>query len=92
MPGRSRHGRRKLRDRRRCRRYNGLRLTLSTHIESILHARADGSYARLLVHLARIDVLLIDDWALSPLTTGQRNDNLEIHEDGDGARSTIFAR
>lgn len=54
-------------------------------------ARADGTYARLLSRLARTDVLIIDDWALSPLTTEQRNDLFEIIEDRYGGRSTIFA-
>lgn len=40
--------------------------------------RADGTYARLLSRFARTDVLVIDDWALSPLTAEQRNDILEI--------------
>jgi DNA replication protein DnaC len=54
-------------------------------------ARADGTYARLLARLARADVLIIDDWALSPLTAEQRNDTFEILEDRYGGRSTIFA-
>jgi DNA replication protein DnaC len=36
-------------------------------------------------------VLIIDDWALSPLTAEQRNDVFEIVEDRYGSRSTIFA-
>lgn len=35
--------------------------------------------------------LIIDDWALSPLSADQRNDVLEILEDRYGGRSTIFA-
>jgi DNA replication protein DnaC len=54
-------------------------------------ARADGTYARLLSRFARTDVLVIDDWALSPLTAEQRNDIFEIIEDRYGGRSTIFA-
>jgi DNA replication protein DnaC len=54
-------------------------------------ARADGSYPRLLARLARTDVLIIDDWALSPLSADQRNDIFEILEDRYGGRSTIFA-
>ena len=54
-------------------------------------ARADGTYPRLLARLARTDVLIIDDWALSPLTAEQRNDIFEILEDRYGGRSTIFA-
>lgn len=30
-------------------------------------ARADGTYIRLLAQLARVDVLVLDDWALAPL-------------------------
>lgn len=54
-------------------------------------ARADGTYARLLSRFARTDVLVIDDWALAPLTAEQRNDIFEIIEDRYGGRSTIFA-
>jgi DNA replication protein DnaC len=54
-------------------------------------SRADGTYPRLLARLARTDVLIIDDWALSPLTAEQRNDIFEILEDRYGGRSTIFA-
>lgn len=54
-------------------------------------ARADGTYARLLARIARIDVLVIDDWALAPLTAEQRGDVLEILEDRHGLRSTIIA-
>ena len=54
-------------------------------------SRADGTYARLLSRFARTDVLIIDDWALSPLTAEQRNDILEILEDRYGNRSTIFS-
>lgn len=54
-------------------------------------ARADGTYPRLLAKLARIDVLVIDDWALSPPTDRERRDFLEILEDRYGHRSTIIA-
>lgn len=54
-------------------------------------AKADGTYPRLLSRLARTDVLVIDDWALTPITAEQRADLLEILEDRYGNRSTIFA-
>ncbi len=50
----------------------------------------DGSYTRLLARLARIDVLVIDDWGLAPLRDQDRRDLLEIFEDRYGARSTIL--
>jgi DNA replication protein DnaC len=53
-------------------------------------ARADGTYVRVLGKLARVDVLLIDDWGLAPLADQERRDVLEILEDRYGDRSTII--
>lgn len=53
-------------------------------------ARADGSYVRLLAKLARIDVLVIDDWGLTPVADQERCDLLEVLEDRFGQRSTII--
>ena len=52
-------------------------------------ARADGSYAKELAHLARIDVLLLDDWGLAVLEDEERRDLLEVLEDRRGLRSTV---
>jgi DNA replication protein DnaC len=52
-------------------------------------AHADGTYVRLLARLAKVDVLVLDDWGLAPLTDQQRRDVLEILEDRHGCRSTI---
>lgn len=59
--------------------------------EELVLARADGSYGRLLGRIARFDVLVIDDWALTPLDDLQRRDMLEIFEDRYAQRSTIIA-
>jgi DNA replication protein DnaC len=53
-------------------------------------ARADGSLRGLLTRLARIDVLLVDDWEMAPLTDAERRDFLEICEDRYQRRSTIL--
>jgi DNA replication protein DnaC len=53
-------------------------------------ARADGSLHSLLARLAKIDVLLIDDWAMAPLADAERRDFLEICEDRYQVRSTIL--
>ena len=53
-------------------------------------ARADGTYLRLLTKLARVDVLLIDDWGLDALTALDRRDVLELLDDRHGTRSTII--
>jgi len=60
-------------------------------LEELSLARADGTYTRLLGRLAKIDVLVIDDWGLSPLTDPQRRDVLEVVEDRHGSRSTVLA-
>ena len=57
--------------------------------EELKLARADGTYPRLLTRFARIDVLVIDDFAIQPITDAQRSDLLEVLEDRYGARSTI---
>lgn len=53
-------------------------------------ARADGTYVRLLAKLARLDVLIVDDWGLAPVQDQERRDLLEILEDRYGTRSTII--
>ena len=58
--------------------------------EELTLAHADGTYTRLLARLARIDVLVIDDWGLAPLRDQDRRDLLEIFEDRYGTRSTIL--
>ncbi|MFQ5515691.1 MAG: IS21-like element helper ATPase IstB [Myxococcota bacterium] len=54
-------------------------------------ARADGTYPRLLARIARIDVLVIDDWGLVPVAERERRDLLEIMEDRYGQRSTVLS-
>ena len=53
-------------------------------------ARADGSLRTLLARLARLDVLLVDDWAMAPLADAERRDFLEICEDRYQMRSMIL--
>jgi len=53
-------------------------------------ARADGSYVRLLAKLARVRVLIIDDWGLTAPSDVERHDLLEILEDRCGVSSTIL--
>ena len=53
-------------------------------------ARADGSIGQLLVKLSRIDVLVLDDFAMAPLKDSERRDFLEICDDRYQRRSTIL--
>ena len=56
-------------------------------------AHGDGSFARRLAQLARLarlDLLVIDDFAISPMGAAERNDLLELLDDRIGTRSTLI--
>ena len=53
-------------------------------------AKGDGRYPKLLASVAKIDVLVLDDFGLTPLTEEHRRDLLEILEDRHGTRSTLI--
>jgi DNA replication protein DnaC len=57
--------------------------------QALALARADGRYARTLRQIARVDLLILDDWGPEALTAEQRRDLLEIVEDRYDARSII---
>jgi DNA replication protein DnaC len=63
---------------------------LSRLLLELTQAKADGSYQKLLVRLAKIQVIVIDDWGLEKLTTAHRNDLLEIMDDRHGSTSTVM--
>src|SRR6202795_4617826 len=58
-------------------------------LDALALARGDGRYARLLKSLARVDLLILDDWGLVPVTLDQARDLLEIIDDRHGRGSTI---
>src|SRR6266513_6297355 len=53
-------------------------------------ARADGSHTKLLDRLSRVDLLVVDDWAMAPLTEAERRDFLEICDGRYQVRSTLL--
>ena len=53
-------------------------------------AQADGSLIRLLKRLARVDLLVIDDWGMTPLTPDQYRLFLEILDDRQGTGATLI--
>lgn len=59
-------------------------------LDELALARADGSYVRLLLKLARVDLLVLDDWGLTPLRDQDRRDVLEVIDDRYATRSTII--
>jgi DNA replication protein DnaC len=60
-------------------------------LDEITLARADGSYPRLLARIARMDVLVIDDWGLVAVGDRECRELLEIMEDRYGQRSTVLS-
>ena len=63
---------------------------LSRLLLALRQAKADGTYSKLLIHLAKQDLLMLDDWGLEPLDTAQRNDVMEIMDDRNDASSTMI--
>lgn len=53
-------------------------------------ARADGSYPRLLARIARVDVLVLDDWGMAPIRDAERREMLEILDDRSGSKATVM--
>lgn len=66
-------------------------LRASRLLQELAHAHADGSYPQLLQSLAKVQLLVIDDWLRDPLTPAQARDLLEILDDRYGCSSTIVA-
>lgn len=52
--------------------------------------RADGSLRHVLARLSRADVLIVDDWAMAPMTENERRDFWEIAEERYQSASTIL--
>lgn len=53
-------------------------------------ARADGTYPQLLAQLAKIDLIILDDWGLVAPDIDQRRDLLEILDDRYQKKSTLI--
>ena len=70
--------------------YSALYTRATALFRDLAIARADGSLRNLLVRLSRIDVLIIDDWAMAPLGETERRDFWEICEERYQVRSTIL--
>jgi len=58
-------------------------------LEELAIARADGRYLKVLRTIAKLDVLVLDDWGLINLTQPQQEDLFQVLEDRVQKRSTI---
>ncbi len=53
-------------------------------------AHGDGSLGKRLAQLARLDLLILDDFGIAPIAAHERNDLLELLDDRVGTRSTLI--
>jgi len=70
--------------------YTALFLKATELFRNLATARADGSHSKLLYHLGRVALLVVDDWAMAPMTESERRDFLEICDARYQARSSLL--
>jgi DNA replication protein DnaC len=70
--------------------YTALFLKAAELFREFATARADGSHHKLLDRLGRVDLLVVDDWAMVPMTEIERRDFLEICDTRYQVRSTML--
>jgi DNA replication protein DnaC len=71
--------------------YSVLYHRLPRLFQELAIARGDGRYPKLLRALARVDLLVLDDWGTLSLADEQRRDLFEVLEDRYDRRSTLVA-
>jgi DNA replication protein DnaC len=59
-------------------------------LQELQVAHGDGSFSRRLMQLARLDLLVLDDLAIAPISANERHDLLELLDDRAGSRSTLI--
>lgn len=59
-------------------------------LQELRVAHGEGSFTRRLAQLARIDVLLLDDFAGTPIEAGERTDLLELLDDRVATKATVI--
>ena len=57
----------------------------------LAQSRQNGSFPELLANLAKLDLLILDDWMRDPVTASQSQDLLEVFDDRFGRSSTLIA-
>ncbi len=69
--------------------YSAQYVRLTRLLRELTIAKGDGRYVKLLARLAKVDILILDDWGLVKLNAENRRDLLEVLEDRHGNRSTV---
>jgi DNA replication protein DnaC len=71
--------------------YTVLYLRAPRLFETLQQSRGDGSHLKALARLSRVQLLIIDDFLLTPLADSERSDLLEVIEDRYQAGATVIA-
>lgn len=64
-------------------------LRLSGLLQQVALARVDGTYGQIFGRISKADLLILDDFGLSPLSPGEAREMLEIIDDRYERRSTV---
>jgi len=59
-------------------------------LEELQLAHADGSFRKRLMHLAKVDLLILDDFGMAVLNAQSRGDLLEVIDSRSGGRATAI--
>lgn len=64
---------------------------VSKLLQEMLVAKGDGSYARLQSRLRKVDMLILDDWGLAPMSAPESRDLLDLLDERTNTHSTCIA-
>lgn len=70
--------------------YSAMYFRLPRLLQELALSKGDGRYTGLLKTIARVDLLVLDDWGLKAFSADQQHDLLELLEDRHGLRSTLI--
>ena len=70
--------------------FTSLYLRLPRLFGDLTIAKGDGRYGKLLIRYSKVDVMVLDDWGVSPMTAENRRDLLEIMDDRYEKKSTLI--
>ena len=70
--------------------FTALSMRLPRLLEELVQAKADGSYLKRLYAISKVDLLVLDDFGLTPFTDQNRRDFLEVLDDRYKKKSTIL--
>jgi DNA replication protein DnaC len=69
--------------------FSALYIRLFRLFQDLTIAKADGSYPSVMKKLTKAKVMIIDDLGLTPMSSPERRDLLEVVEDKHGLASTV---